>query len=214
MNALVTLLLATSATAADPLPVVQQPVTSPPAYTYAEPTKESRPGLFGRVRGALGLKSSATDQAPSAPTASWPAAWGGPSPSAAMANPSVISGTTVTPPPIRFVPGGSSPEPPLADPVPVTTAAAPAAPAAPPPQVVTPPPSYTYPSPTPAPAPQSNRPRLFGRIRKRLGGPTSQPSEPLPAEYVPAPSPAPRPVPAVVPEPSTPVQQMPSGSPF
>jgi hypothetical protein len=158
MNSFVMLLVAASATAADPQPVVQQPATSTPIYTYTESAPESRPGLMGRIRGTLGLKSSPGDQ--------------------------VSPGTAPT---VRYYPGGSSPEPPLADATPVEAPAprVTPTPAPAPQQVIVSPPAYTYQAPTSAVPAQPSRPRHFSRIRKLFGSSASQPSAALPADYFP-----------------------------
>ena len=90
MNLLVVLMMATSATAADPPPVVQGPAAPAPSYSsaepgWSEPAPESRPGLFTRIRNFFSRRSSpAPEQLPAndspAPEGDWggPNAFGGP----------------------------------------------------------------------------------------------------------------------------------------
>jgi hypothetical protein len=197
MNSLALLLMATAAAGADPQPVVQETIIPAGSYTSTDAAPDSRPGFLGRIRNALGSKSSATPTYP----ASGPGT-------------TVIGTSPTVSPPLRYVPSGSSAEPPLANTVPVTTPA-PAADVRPatPPAVVSQP-VYTYPAPTPAPAPESNRPRLFPRVRKLFGGSSSQPSsQALPEGMIVTPQ-----VVTPTPAPAAPViqgqpQRMPIGNP-
>jgi hypothetical protein len=198
MNPLVTLLLATAATGADPQPVVQQTAAPVASYTYTDAAPDSRPGFLGRIRNALGSKSS------EAPPATY----------------------TATPVPAtpsrRFMPSDSSPEPPLADTVPVTTPAPPvevrpappavARPTTPPPVVTQP--VYTYPAPVTTPAPESSRARMFPRLRKLFGSSSSQSTQALPENVIATPQVVAPPVttPATPVNPAQP-QRMPIGNP-
>ncbi len=190
MNPLVTLLLAAAATGADPQPVVTETVTPVSSTTYADAAPDNHTGFFGRIRNALNGKSS-----PAPETYSSQPYYGGPG----------VTAETTVPSAPRFVPSGSSAEPPLADTVPVTTPAPVQAPVnvqpvAPPPVVAQP--TYTYPAPAATGTAEPSRSKLFPRLRKLLGGSSSQPSQALPEGAIvtpqysapPAPTPAPAPV--------------------
>jgi hypothetical protein len=179
MNSLAILLMATAAAGADPQPVVQGTVTPYGSYTEAAP--ESRPSLFGRIRNALSSKSSTASSGPVYPTYQ-------PATSVAPITlaPSVISTQTAVPSARSFAPGGSSAEPPLADAV---TTTAPATrvevrPATPTTVVTQPTYTYSYPAPVTTPAPESNHPRLFPRIRKLFSGSSSKSSPALPEDVI------------------------------
>jgi hypothetical protein len=206
MNPLVTLLVAAAATGADPQPVVQQTVSPVSSYTYTtEDAPDSRPGFLGRIRNALGSKSSSTS------TGTYS------SQGYQVGTPTVISTTTAVPSAPRFVTSDSSREPPLADSVPVTTPA-------PVPQVrpVTPAPvvtqpTYTYPAPSAASSSDSNSRVRFPRLRKLFGGSSSQPSQALPEDVIVTPQVA-APVAPPAPAPIAPViqgqpQRLPIGNP-
>ena len=84
MNLLVVLMMATSATAADPPPVVQGPAAPAPTYSaaepgWSEPAPEGRPGLFARIRNFFSRRPSPAPEQLSASDAPAPAGdWGGP----------------------------------------------------------------------------------------------------------------------------------------
>ncbi len=84
MNLLVVLMMATSATAADPPPVIQGPAAPAPAYSsaepgWSEPAPESRPGLFTRIRNFFSRRSSPAPEQFSANDSPVPEGdWGGP----------------------------------------------------------------------------------------------------------------------------------------
>ena len=203
MNSFVMLLVATAATGADPQPVVGETVTTVSSSSYTETAPEARPGLIDRIRNVFSSKPSSTSMTyPAGTFADSAAPVSGPRPSAAPVPlaPSVISGPAVAAPTRRFAPSGSSAEPPLADETPVTTSA----PAAAPPPAAVPLPTYTYPAAEATGATETNRPRLFGRIRKLFGGSSSQPSQALPVDFVPG---------AGTVAPSAPVQRSPIGNP-
>ncbi len=179
MNSLVMLLVATAATGADPQPVVQQTVTPVASSTYTEAAPENRPGLIGRIRNAFSPKPSSPPVgtfSDSSYPLSGSRTWG----AAGPITPAVIPPEAMAAPTPRFVPSGSSPEPPLADPTPVTTAAPPVEPRPAIPQAAVPVPSYTYAAPDASGPAESNRPRFFSRIRKLFGNSSNQPSQALP----------------------------------
>jgi hypothetical protein len=185
MNSLVVLLMATAATGADPQPVAQQTVNSGTTYTYTEAAPENRPGLIGRIRNALSPKSSTPSvQGSPYPPVGGTQVWGAAVPVA----PSVVSSEKVTAPTPRFVPSGSSPEPPLADATPVTTAAPPVEPRVEPRPATQQPtvsvPTNTYPAPTETTTAEPNRPRFFSRVRKLFGSSSGQPSQGLPVDTI------------------------------
>ena len=84
MNLLVVLMMATSATAADPPPVIQGPAAPVPSYSsaepaWSEPAPESRPGLFTRIRNFFSRRSApAPDQFPANGSPASAGDWGGP----------------------------------------------------------------------------------------------------------------------------------------
>ena len=83
MNLLVVLMMATSATAADPPQAVQGPAAPAPSYSaaepgWSEPAPESRPGLFTRIRNFFSRRSSPSpDQFSAGDSPASPAEWTG-----------------------------------------------------------------------------------------------------------------------------------------
>ena len=101
MSPLCVLLMAASATAADPLPMSQGTTTPAPAYSSSEPTDGGRPRLFSRIRKFFRRESQPSDQL-SATT--YPASPGGPS---VRENTTPAPGTSsgpAAPVPVRPVP--------------------------------------------------------------------------------------------------------------
>jgi hypothetical protein len=121
MNVLVMLMMATSATAADPLPVVQGPAAPVPSYSATEPgwsgpAPESRPGLFTRIKNFFSRRSSqARDQfsagdSPASP-GEWSGsnAWGGSATAPRLTPSPVMTSDTSPAPGLRPVPATPSP---------------------------------------------------------------------------------------------------------
>jgi hypothetical protein len=122
MNLLILLMMATSATAADPPTVVQGPAMPVPSYSstepgWSEPAPESRPGLFTRIKNFFSRRSSPTpDQFSAGDSTASPgewngsSAWGGSTTTAPRPTPSPVT-TSDPSPAASFRPMPATPSP-------------------------------------------------------------------------------------------------------